>query len=206
MRAHWDEVYASKAPDEVSWFQPQPSVSIRLLEQAASPGAGVVDVGAGASLLADALLERGWSDLTLLDVSAHALSVTRARLGDAVSYVVADLLTWDPPRTYDAWHDRAVFHFLVDEPDRLAYAGLAARAVAPGGAVVLGSFASDGPEQCSGLPTVRLPVPELAALFAPAFALEHAEREEHVTPAGAVQPFSWVVLRRAQRPPDTSAR
>ena len=206
MRGHWDEVYASRSPDEVSWFQPWPAVSLRLLEQAVSPDAGVLDVGAGASLLADALLDRGWSDLTLLDVSAMALAVTRERLGDAVSYVVADLLAWDPPRTFGAWHDRAVLHFLVDEQDRRAYADLAARAVVPGGAVVLGCFASDGPEQCSGLPTARLQVAEMAALFAPAFALEHTEREKHVTPAGAVQPFSWVVLRRGQPAAEASAR
>jgi hypothetical protein len=107
------------------------------------------------------------------------------------------VLTWQPGRTYDAWHDRAVFHFLVQPEQREQYVATASRAVPSGGILVLGTFASDGPTQCSGLPTSRYDADALAAVFAPGFTLEHSEREEHVTPGGAVQAFTWVVLRRS---------
>lgn len=191
---HWDGVYRDKAPDEVSWFQREPEVSLRLL--AGPPVGSLVDVGAGASILADRLVDRGW-EVTLLDVSAEALSVVRRRLGDSASYLVADVLSWQPDRRYDVWHDRAVFHFLTEGADRARYAANAWAAVAPGGALVLGAFAPDGPETCSGLPTTRWSADGLATALGDGWALEHDEREEHTTPWGVVQPFTWVVLRRA---------
>ncbi|HEY5180171.1 MAG TPA: class I SAM-dependent methyltransferase [Dermatophilaceae bacterium] len=208
---HWDTVYGTKATDEVSWFQRQPTTSQRLLTSVSSPSGAVIDVGAGASTLVDTLLDAGWSDVTALDVSAKALALVRDRVSDRVSeqphdlprerpgsasFVVADVLSWQPERTYDAWHDRAVFHFLVQRDRRDQYVATASRAVRSGGVVVLGTFAADGPTQCSGLPTARYDADALAAVFAPGFSLEHSEREEHVTPGGAVQPFTWVVLRR----------
>ena len=197
MSRHWNAVYDGRPARSLSWFQAEPSTSLQLLRAAAPPPASVVDVGAGESPLADHLLAGGWTDVTLLDVSDAALAATRSRLAGApVAYVVADLLTWRPPRQYDAWHDRAVFHFLVDAADRTGYVDRAVQAVAPGGALVVGAFAADGPSQCSGLPTARYDAAELAAEFAPTFRLERDEREEHVTPAGVVQPFTWVVLRR----------
>lgn len=195
--AHWDEVYGSTPLHAVSWFEARPETSLRLLAQTSPAGGPVVDVGAGASFLADALLDTGWSDVTVLDVSAEALDVVRERLaGRDVSYVVTDVLAWQPDRGYAAWHDRAVLHVLTDVDDRRAYVDVAGAAVVPGGAAVLGVFAEDGPSQCSGLPTARHSAAALEELFAPSFVLEHAEREEHVTPAGVVQPFTWVVLRR----------
>ena len=191
---HWDGVYLAKAPEEVSWFQREPEVSLRLL--AGLPVGSLVDVGAGASLLGDRLVDRGW-DVTLLDVSGEALAVVRRRLGERASYLVADVLSWQPDRRYDVWHDRAVFHFLTEEADRARYSATAARAVAPGGALVLGVFASDGPESCSGLPTTRWSADALATALGDDWRLEHDEREEHTTPWGVVQPFTWVVLRRA---------
>ena len=208
---HWDTVYGTKATDEVSWFQRQPTTSQRLLTSVSSPSGAVIDVGAGASTLVDTLLDAGWSDVTALDVSAKALALVRDRVSDRVSeqphdlprerpgsasFVVADVLSWQPERTYDAWHDRAVFHFLVRPEQRDQYVATASRAVRSGGVVVLGTFAADGPTQCSELPTARYDADALAAVFAPGFSLEHSEREEHVTPGGAVQPFTWVVLRR----------
>ena len=126
--------------------------------------------------------------------SSHT-ATANARSRD-VSYVVTDLLAWQPDRGYDAWHDRAVFHFLTGPDEQREYVRTAAAAVVPGGAAVLGVFAEDGPTQCSGLPTARYSAAELAELFSRDFVLEHSEREEHVTPAGVVQPFTWVVLRR----------
>ncbi len=216
---HWDTIYGTKATDEVSWFQRQPTTSQRLLTSVSSPLGAVIDVGAGASTLVDTLLDEGWSDVTALDVSAKALALVRERISDRIrdrvndrvgdqrqdpprerprsaSFVVANVLSWQPERTYDAWHDRAVFHFLVRPEQRDQYVATASRAVRSGGVVVLGTFAADGPTQCSGLPTARYDADGLAAVFEPDFSLEHSEREEHVTPGGAVQPFTWVVLRR----------
>jgi ubiquinone/menaquinone biosynthesis C-methylase UbiE len=196
---HWDAVYGTRATDEVSWYQRLPTTSQRLLTSVSSPGGAVIDVGAGASTLADTLLGSGWTDVTVLDVSRTALAVVRDRLGErqrSVSFVVANVLSWQPERTFDAWHDRAVFHFLVRPDQREKYVATASRAVRPGGVLVLGTFAADGPTQCSGLPTARYDADALAAAFAPGFTLEHSEREEHVTPGGAVQPFTWAVLRR----------
>jgi SAM-dependent methyltransferase len=195
---HWDSVFATKASDEVSWFQAQPTTSLRLLERWASPAGSVIDIGAGASTLVDVLLDGGWQDMTVLDVSAAALTKVRNRLGEgaeAVTFIAADVRSWQPNRTFDAWHDRAAFHFLVEQADRDRYVAMAAQAVTPGGVVVLAAFAGDGPTECSGLPTSRYDTDELVHAFGPAFALEHAEREEHTTPFGTIQPFSWVVLR-----------
>ncbi|MHB8273533.1 MAG: class I SAM-dependent methyltransferase [Dermatophilaceae bacterium] len=136
-------------------------------------------------------------------MSPKALALVRDRLRDRVrdrqesaSFVVAAMLSWQPERTYDAWHDRAVFHFLVRPDQRERYVATASRAVRSGGVLVLGTFAADGPTQCSGLPTSRYEADALAAAFAPDFSLEHSEREKHVTPGGAVQPFTWAILRR----------
>src|SRR5512135_1187680 len=209
-REHWDTVHVSKAPGQASWFQAWPQPSLRLLSSVTAPSSAVLDVGAGTSTLADALVGAGWSDVTVLDVSAAALAVVRARLGARqhdVSFVVGDVLSWQPERTYDVWHDRAVFHFLVQPDQRARYAATAGRAVAMDGAVIIGAFAADGPTQCSGLPTARYSADQLAAAFAPAFRATHAEREEHRTPDGMIQPFTWVVLRRtSSREQATRAR
>lgn len=198
--AHWNDVYAGQAVDAVSWFQARPETSRRLLVAATDrSGAAVIDVGAGASGLAEVLLDQGWTDVTVLDVAADALAVVRGRLAArsaVVSFVVADVLTWEPERQYDAWHDRAVFHFLVTAADRRRYVDTPARAVKPGGVLVLGTFACDGPTRCSGLPTARFDAEGLEPEFVSAFEGVRTEREEHRTPDGGVQSFTWVVLRR----------
>ena len=198
-RTHWDDVWSHRGVDEVSWFRPDPSTSLRLIDRAGAPdGSAVVDVGGGASTLPGLLVHRGM-DVTVLDVSSVALDVARGALGDragAVRWVTADVTTWAPPRPFHVWHDRAVFHFLVDPADQDRYVEVASAAVRPGGAVVLGTFAPDGPTACSGLPVARHDAADLAARFAPAFGLETAEREVHRTPSGAEQTFTWVVLRR----------
>jgi SAM-dependent methyltransferase len=216
---HWSEVYQTKPAHQVSWYQADPTVSLRLLTSLRPRPASVIDVGAGASVLVDALIDEANTraadpdatepdvtesdvtllDVTLLDVSESALDVVRRRLAGrdrGVTYLVADIVHWSPQRQWDAWHDRAVFHFLVDAAQRAAYVDTASRAVAPGGALVIGAFALDGPQQCSGLPTARYDADGLAAAFGHAFTLEHAEREVHRTPGGADQAFTWVVLRR----------
>ena len=195
---HWNGVYTPRPADSVSWYQARPDTSLRLLAQAA-PDGPVLDVGGGTSTLADELLGAGRDDVTVLDVSAAALDHVRRRLGahPGLRLVAADLLRWQPDRAYAAWHDRAVLHFLVDRGDQAAYARAAAQAVRPGGAAVMGVFAPDGPTSCSGLPTARHSADSVAALLGPAFELEHAEREDHITPTGSRQAFAWAMLRRS---------
>lgn len=197
---HWDHVYATTPWTDVGWYQRDPTLSLRLIEEAASgPFAAMVDVGAGASLLVDGLLERGFNDLTVLDISARALSEVRQRLGGRarhVTFIQQDVLTWRPARHYDIWHDRAVFHFLTAPSDRSRYVDVAASAIRTGGSLVLATFAEDGPQQCSGLPVRRHSVDDLEAAFSGSFSLAKHESEEHLTPRGVVQPFTRVVLRR----------
>jgi trans-aconitate methyltransferase len=155
---HWVGVYASRDGQELTWFQPHAQTSLRLIEQLElAHDARILDVGGGASTLVDDLLERGFGDLTILDVSANALQVARARLGGArdVHWLERDLLTWQPERTYQLWHDRAVLHFLTAEEDRQRYVAALRSATAVGSAVVFGVFAADGPTSCSGLPVRR---------------------------------------------------
>ncbi|GHJ49365.1 hypothetical protein Cs7R123_67070 [Catellatospora sp. TT07R-123] len=177
-------------------------MSLRLLSAGGvGPGSSVVDVGGGASTLVDALLDRGVTDVTVLDVAQSALDTARRRLGDragAAHWMARDLLTWSPLRRYAGWHDRAVFHFLTDAADRDRYRRVLEAALAPRGQVVLGVFAEDGPQTCSGLPVVRYGPQELAAQF-PGFVVLQAEREEHHTPTGHVQPFTWLRLTRADQ-------
>jgi SAM-dependent methyltransferase len=197
---HWAEVYSRRGATQVSWFAAEPVYSLELLDTAgANPLLPAIDIGAGASRLVDALLGRGFADVTALDVSDEALMHARDRLGsDAarVQWVVTDLLDWAPDRRFGFWHDRAVFHFLTDPADRRHYRELLDAALAPDGLAVIGTFAADGPRFCSGLPTARYSPHELAAAIGCGLSTVAERREEHITPAGAVQPFTWLALRR----------
>ncbi|NUO61296.1 MAG: class I SAM-dependent methyltransferase [Hamadaea sp.] len=196
---HWQRTYDTKGVDEVSWYQTDPAVSLRLLTAAGlTPASRVLDVGGGASVLADRLLDAGIGDVTVLDIADSALSAARTRLGEragAVTWLVRDVLAWNPEPRYDLWHDRAVFHFLTDPADRDRYRRVLAAGLAPGGHVVIGTFAADGPQSCSGLPVARYDADQLAAQF-PGFEPIESAREEHHTPWDSVQPFTWLVLRR----------
>lgn len=194
---HWDDVYRSRAADEVSWFQASPVTSLSLVDALAVDAATpVIDVGAGASTFVDALVTRGFTDLSVLDVSATALDVARSRVGAGapVEWITADVLTWTPSRAFGLWHDRAVLHFLVDEAERATYLARLQVAV-PDGAVILATFAPDGPDSCSGLPVRRYGPDELARLL-DGFDVVDARREVHRTPWGAEQPFTFVAARR----------
>ncbi len=196
---HWDAAYQRGGSAHVSWFQPAATVSLRLIRRLSVPtDVAVIDVGGGAAPLVDALLLEGFHDLTVLDVSSSALGALAERLGaeTRVTLVHQDVLTWSPKRTYGLWHDRAVFHFLVDPAGRERYLETLRRAVPSGGAIVLGAFAPDGPERCSGLPVARYSAHELLAMLGPGFESVEQLREVHVTPAGATQPFAWVAARR----------
>ena len=195
---HWDQRYAKVGYRSVSWFSPEPRTSLALLDRTgvALDGA-VVDVGAGASLLVDRLVERGHTDLTLVDVSRVALDVATGRIPPgAAATTVVDVLEWEPERKWDVWHERAMFHFVNTDADIEHYRQLVARSVVPGGHAVVGTFSEKGPLTCSGLPVARYTLEGLAAVFADDFDHVWSEYETHITPSGGAQEFSWVVLRR----------
>ena len=197
-KQHWDEVYAEKAEDTVSWFQVHLDLSLELIRAAGTaPADPVIDVGGGASRLVDHLLHAGYRDLTVLDIAAAALERAGTRLGPAalkVQWLVADVTRWQPARLYRLWHDRAVFHFLIEAAERAAYLANLRRALAPGGHAIIASFALDGPERCSGLPVQRYSPESLAAELGPAFRLTGRRAESHLTPAGRVQQFQYSVF------------
>jgi trans-aconitate methyltransferase len=197
---HWRRVYTDKQPDAVSWYQATPAPSLAALDRfGARPGAALIDIGGGASRLVDALLERGWGDVTVLDIAAPALAAAQARLGERaalVTWEVADITAWQPQRRYDIWHDRAVFHFLTTPDQRAAYLRALEAGLATGGLAIIATFAPDGPEKCSGLTVERYDEAKLAQTLGPRFLLIADWREEHVTPWGASQAFTWCVFRR----------
>ena len=193
---HWDQLFRTKDTHKVSWYQETHDISLALI--ADTPGS-VIDVGAGSSTLVDELLAAGRTDLTVLDISEAALELTRRRLAhraDQVSFEIADITSWRPQRRYKVWHDRAVFHFLTEPADQSAYVELAMNTISPGGALVLGTFAEDGPTHCSGLCTAHYSATSLAGRFSAGFDLEEHTHETHPTPAGIGQSFTWVRLRR----------
>ena len=197
---HWDSIYARKREEEVTWFEPEAARSLELVSRCALPhDAKIIDIGGGTSRLVDGLLDRGFEELSVLDVSSQALEKSRARLGERgrrVRWITGDVTTFEPADRYALWHDRAVFHFLTSPDDRAAYVRVLERALAPGGHVIIGTFAADGPDRCSGLDVVRYDGPGIAAAIGPSFALVEAVRHEHVTPTGKVQPFTFARLKR----------
>ena len=199
-QAHWENVYTTKAESEVSWYQQSPAPSLDLiLQTGAVSKSAIIDIGGGASRLVDHLVDQGFGDVTVLDLSGAALEAARARLGaraDRVHWLVADATTWEPAKPYDIWHDRAAFHFLTDEKDRAAYIERLRRGLKIGGHAIMATFALDGPEKCSGLPVARYDATSLAQTLGPAFRLDHTQRHEHATPWGSHQVFQFSVFRR----------
>ncbi|MCA1365588.1 class I SAM-dependent methyltransferase [Bradyrhizobium sp. IC3069] len=197
---HWDHVYATKGEAEVSWYQDSPAISLAMIRAAGSDrDTTIIDVGGGASRLVDALLQDGYRDIAVLDLSANALAAAKKRIGPAAStvdWIVADATTWRPTRTYDVWHDRAAFHFLTDPRDRVAYVERLRSAVRPGGHVIIATFAPDGPEKCSGLPVQRHDSASLAAELGPEFELIETRSETHHTPWDSTQAFQFSRFRR----------
>ena len=203
---HWQDIYATKDEIQTSWYRPHLDTSLRLIDGLKLPAsAAIIDVGAGRSTLVDDLLARGFRDLTALDISAAALSQARRRMslaGDEVRWIVADIFTASLPATrFDLWHDRAVFHFLTDEREQARYAALAARSIRERGHLLVATFAPDGPDRCSNLPVCRYDATGLAARF-PDFTRVADAREEHRTPGGLMQPFTYVLLRKNDSEPE----
>ncbi|MFO7854690.1 MAG: class I SAM-dependent methyltransferase [Paracoccaceae bacterium] len=203
---HWDDVYGARSEDALTWFEATPAGSLALVGDHLQPGEPFIDIGAGASRLVDALLEEGFGPLTVLDLSAAALAVSRQRLGpraDDVAWIEADITRWKPDREYAVWHDRAVFHFLTGAEARAGYARALSDALRPGGIAIIATFADDGPEMCSGLPVVRYAPEELAQeldrLLPDRFETLGARRHVHVTPKGNRQSFQYSVFRKTDQ-------
>jgi hypothetical protein len=197
--ARWDDAYAQGETTR-SWYQVRPTMSLRMIHLAGTrPADAVIDIGGGAAPLVDVLLAEGFSDVTVLDISQAGLRAAQERLGPAarrVRWVHADITRWRPERRYRMWHDRAVFHFLTDRAAQDSYLEALAAGVEPGGHVVIGCFASDGPAQCSGLPVARYSASDLEKVVSPYLTALATDREEHTTPAGVTQPFTWLLGQR----------
>jgi len=197
---HWDRIYRTKAPTEVSWYQPEARLSLELIHRVAPRlDAPVLDVGGGASTLADGLLSAGYRDVTVLDLAPAALARAQERLGERaaqVRWIVADVLDAPLPAASCAvWHDRGVFHFLTDARDRARYVAQVERVVRPGGHVIVASFGPDGPSRCSGLEVVRYSSDGLHAEFGASFRPLDSMREDHRTPSGLMQAFVYCLCR-----------
>jgi ubiquinone/menaquinone biosynthesis C-methylase UbiE len=203
-QAHWEGVYTSKDETAASWFQDIPAPSLELIERAcAANGKGrdsdIIDIGGGASRLADHLQERGFGRITMLDISRAALDLASLRMGrraSEVQWITADVTEWNPAQRFDVWHDRAAFHFLVDAADRAAYVARMAEALRPGGHAIIATFASDGPEKCSGLPVNRYDGEDLSRELGDAFTLLESRRHDHSTPSDVIQRFQYSLFRR----------
>jgi hypothetical protein len=200
-RSHWDSVYERKSPGEVSWFQPSPVISLELIR---AVGVGyldaIIDVGGGASTLVDHLLERGFGNITVLDISKAAIDTNHTRLGSQarrVTWVVGDVLEFQPDRSFELWHDRACFHFMTSETQRKKYVRSLELSVVAGGACIIAAFAPDGPRRCSGRDIVRYDADRLLEELGPKWQLERQVHENHRTPAGSTQSFNYFLLRRA---------
>ena len=196
---HWDGVWNDRDPDDVTWYQAEPKLSLRLIQAGMLPDEGIIDVGGGASRLVDHLLDHGYGDITVADIAPAALQAARDRLGlksEQVSWVAADATHADFGRTFDVWHDRAVFHFLTEADDRQRYLTTLDASLSIGGHVVLATFGPDGPEYCSGLPVRRYSIDMMQDTLGGNFELIDHEIEQHVAPSGAIQQFVYGMFRR----------
>lgn len=199
-RTHWEKIYSTKAPNQVSWYRPHLETSLALIMRAARDRtASIIDVGGGESTLVDDLLERRFQNITVLDVSQAAIDVNKSRLGGrarGIHWIAADITQVElEPRAYDIWHDRAVFHFLTDATQRVAYVRQVARSVKPGGHVIVSTFGPGGPTQCSGLDVVRYDPESLHNEFGARFRLVESLNELHETPFGTTQKFLYCYCR-----------
>lgn len=197
--AHWDSAYRH-GESNLSWYQPEPAASLRMIKAAkVDRSAAVIDVGGGASHLVDALLDCRFTDVSVLDLSSAGLEAARNRLdvrAQQVHWLVADVHTWRPQRGFDVWHDRAVFHFQTAPAERQSYLTTMDRATTSGAVAIFGTFAPEGPPQCSGLPVARYDVDQLATEIGPGWELLSSSAEEHTTPHGTTQPFTWALFRK----------
>jgi len=198
-QSHWEKIYTEKAPTAVSWYRPHLETSLALIERVAPKDSAIIDVGGGESTLVDDLLAHGYEDITVLDISHRAIEENKKRLGnpaERVHWLVADITKAEFSKSvYDVWHDRAVFHFLTHQSDRVAYVRKAAHAVKPGGHVIVSTFGPEGPTKCSGLDVVRYDAESLHREFGVHFRLLQSVKELHQTPFGTIQQFLYCHCR-----------
>ncbi|MEJ2585674.1 MAG: class I SAM-dependent methyltransferase [Robiginitalea sp.] len=200
-KEHWDTVYRTKPLETVGWYQPVPVMSLELIERLELPhSAPFIDVGGGDSYLTDHLHQRGFTDLTVLDISGAALQRARKRLGRAsgkICWIESDILDFTPARPYTLWHDRATFHFLTETSQIQQYLEIARKGIHPGGYLILGTFSDKGPTTCSGLPVQRYSISELNETVGPYFKKIRAVNRDHYTPSGAMQNYTFCTFQRA---------
>lgn len=196
---HWDSAY-DFGDTSRSWYQSQASASLRLLNAVGvSQRDSVLDVGAGASTFVDGVLARGHTDISALDISRAGLRISQWRLGadaEKVQWLVSNLLTWLPTRTWDVWHDRALLHFFTSSTDQILYKRALTQATHPGSVAVLGVFAAHGPQRCSDLPVRGYDIDQLADLLGSGWQLLTHTEEQHATPKGDLQPYTWAAFSR----------
>lgn len=199
LQNHWEQVYHTKGEADLSWHQEEPALSLALIREFVPASGRIIDVGGGSSILASRLIDAG-HDVTVVDISASALDRAKQRAGryaDRITWRVADITAVDGLGEFDVWHDRAVFHFLTNRENRRKYVELAAKSLAGGGHLIIGTFALDGPERCSGLPVERYDAKKLGEEFGSAFILRREMQDTHVTPLGKPQNFTFAVFERA---------
>ncbi|MBK8601372.1 MAG: class I SAM-dependent methyltransferase [Flavobacterium sp.] len=199
-KEHWENVFATKQETEVSWYQPSPKTSLDFISKLNIPkDAKIIDVGGGDSYLVDALLERGFSNITLLDISAQAIERIKHRLGvkaKNVTFIVSDILDFNPSSTYDLWHDRASFHFQTEEQQIQKYADIVAKAVGANGHMIIGTFSENGPKKCSGLDITQYSEASMDAVFETNFELLNSITEDHTTPFNTIQNFIFCSFKK----------
>jgi len=197
---HWEKVYTKKSPSEVSWYQTHPGISLELIASSGiDHSAKIIDVGAGASVLVDKLLEADYKDISVLDISSKAIDHAKERLGDQsekVTWVVTDITEFKPSQQYDLWHDRAVFHFLTDENDRHKYVEALKKALKPGGHLIISAFSLEGPPKCSGLDVERYDAEKMKQELGDEFEFITSVNESHMTPWQAKQEFIYGYFKR----------
>lgn len=194
---HWDVSFSGDHASR-GWYQSTADPSWLMIGDL-DPRTSAIDIGAGASVWVDEALDRGWSDVSILDWSPVALGISRARLGARAAlatWIEADVLAWTPPRTFGLWHDRAVLHFLLGDVDRARYGQVLRAGTAPGSVVVIGGFGPTGPEMCAGLPVRRQSVADFEVLFGAEFTIERTYEQAHVRPDKDTQDYLWVRARR----------
>lgn len=200
-KTHWEKVYSNRSPQQVSWYQKEPTLSLQLIENIQpAVDAPIIDVGGGASMLVDKLCDDGYTNIGVLDISATALAFAKERLSDracGVEWYEQDVTRFSPPHRFALWHDRAVFHFLTSKADRDKYVSVLKKALEPGGHIIIMAFAIDGPTKCSGLDIVQYDANKLMAELGPGFELIETGHEAHITPAGKQQKFAYFHFKRA---------
>ncbi|MEN8174722.1 MAG: class I SAM-dependent methyltransferase [Pseudomonadota bacterium] len=197
---YWEHVYADRSDQDLSWYQSQPELSLELIQfTGLDRKAAIIDIGGGSSALVDVLLQAGYERLSVLDIAENALQRAQQRLGQrasAVDWIRADVTAGVDDRVFSLWHDRAVFHFLVNEEDRVAYLRALAAGLRPDGFLIIATFAPDGPAKCSGLPVQRYSPESLSRTLGRAYRLLDTRLEDHRTPAGKVQHFVYCLFQR----------